>query len=57
MGSCRLTGACCQALAARLVENPSLTCLDLSDNELGADGVLQLCQQLRHPACPLQALG
>ncbi|XP_050753304.1 NACHT, LRR and PYD domains-containing protein 3-like isoform X1 [Gymnogyps californianus] len=57
LGSCRLTGACCQALAARLVENPSLTCLDLSDNELGADGVLQLCQQLRHPACPLQALG
>ncbi|NXU24670.1 NLRP3 protein, partial [Thalassarche chlororhynchos] len=56
LGSCRLTGACCQALAARLVECPRLTCLDLSDNELGADGVLQLCQQLRHPACPLQAL-
>uniref|UniRef100_A0A8C3J3N6 NACHT, LRR and PYD domains-containing protein 3 n=1 Tax=Calidris pygmaea TaxID=425635 RepID=A0A8C3J3N6_9CHAR len=57
LGSCRLTGACCRALAARLVESPHLSCLDLSDNELGADGVLQLCQQLRHPACPLQALG
>ncbi|XP_072721121.1 NACHT, LRR and PYD domains-containing protein 3-like isoform X2 [Ciconia boyciana] len=57
LGSCRLTGACCQALAARLVESPRLACLDLSDNELGADGVLQLCQQLRHPACPLRALG
>uniref|UniRef100_A0A8B9Z8H0 NLRP3 n=1 Tax=Buteo japonicus TaxID=224669 RepID=A0A8B9Z8H0_9AVES len=57
LGSCRLTGACCRTLAARLVESPRLTCLDLSDNELGADGVLQLCQQLRHPACPLQALG
>ncbi|NWI26630.1 NLRP3 protein, partial [Sula dactylatra] len=56
LGSCRLTGACCQALAARLVESPRLTCLDLSDNELGADGVLQLCQQLRHPTCPLKAL-
>ncbi|NXH73394.1 NLRP3 protein, partial [Hydrobates tethys] len=56
LGSCRLTGACCRALAARLVDCPHLTCLDLSDNELGADGVLQLCQQLRHPACPLRAL-
>ncbi|XP_069713333.1 NACHT, LRR and PYD domains-containing protein 3-like isoform X2 [Phaenicophaeus curvirostris] len=53
LGSCRLTGACCQAL----VESPGLTCLDLSDNELGADGVLQLCRRLRHPACPLRALG
>uniref|UniRef100_A0A8C8AHK8 NACHT, LRR and PYD domains-containing protein 3 n=1 Tax=Otus sunia TaxID=257818 RepID=A0A8C8AHK8_9STRI len=57
LGSCRLTGACCRALAAGLVESPSLTCLDLSDNELGADGVLQLCRQLRHPACLLRALG
>ena len=41
------------ALAARLPKTPRLTCLELSDNELGADSVLQLCQQLRHPACPL----
>ncbi|KAM9557375.1 NACHT, LRR and PYD domains-containing protein 3-like [Guaruba guarouba] len=54
LGSCRLTGACCRALAAR---SPPLTCLDLSDNELGADGVLQLCRQLRSPSCPLRALG
>ncbi|XP_027552166.1 NACHT, LRR and PYD domains-containing protein 12-like [Neopelma chrysocephalum] len=57
LGSCRLTGACCPALAAQLLERPHLTCLDLSDNDLGADGVLQLCQQLRHPACPLRTLG
>ncbi|KAJ7420137.1 NACHT, LRR and PYD domains-containing protein 12-like protein [Willisornis vidua] len=57
LGSCRLTGACCPALAARLLERPYLTCLDLSDNDLGADGILQLCQQLRHPTCPLQTLG
>ncbi|XP_055669331.1 NACHT, LRR and PYD domains-containing protein 3-like [Falco peregrinus] len=57
LGSCQLTGACCQALAAWLMESPHLTCLDLSDNELGADGILQLCQQLRHPTCPLRALG
>uniref|UniRef100_A0A672TUJ3 NACHT, LRR and PYD domains-containing protein 3-like n=1 Tax=Strigops habroptila TaxID=2489341 RepID=A0A672TUJ3_STRHB len=54
LGSCRLTGACCRALA---VGTPHLICLDLSDNELGADGILQLCRQLRHPACPLRALG
>uniref|UniRef100_A0A8B9G8R7 NACHT, LRR and PYD domains-containing protein 3 n=1 Tax=Amazona collaria TaxID=241587 RepID=A0A8B9G8R7_9PSIT len=54
LGSCRLTGACCRALAA---VTPPLTCLDLSDNELGADGVLQLCRQLRSPSCPLRALG
>ncbi|XP_023802241.1 NACHT, LRR and PYD domains-containing protein 3 isoform X1 [Cyanistes caeruleus] len=57
LGSCRLSGACCPALAALLLQGPRLTCLDLSDNELAAHGVLQLCQQLRHPACPLRSLG
>ncbi|XP_031968124.1 NACHT, LRR and PYD domains-containing protein 3-like isoform X5 [Corvus moneduloides] len=57
LGSCRLSGACCQALATRLLQGPRLTCLDLSDNELGAHGILQLFQQLRHPACPLRSLG
>ncbi|XP_030805037.1 NACHT, LRR and PYD domains-containing protein 12-like [Camarhynchus parvulus] len=57
LGSCRLSGASCAALAARLLQGPRLTCLDLSDNELRAQGVLQLCQQLRHPACPLRSLG
>lgn len=49
-------GTCCQALATHLGENCSLSCLDLSDTELGAGAVL-LLRQLRHPACPLQALG
>ncbi|XP_064922437.1 NACHT, LRR and PYD domains-containing protein 12 isoform X2 [Columba livia] len=57
LGSCRLAGTCCRALAAGLAGTSQLTCLDLSDNELGAAGVLQLCQQLRHPACPLRTLG
>ncbi|XP_068050669.1 NACHT, LRR and PYD domains-containing protein 12-like [Anomalospiza imberbis] len=57
LGSCRLSGASCPALAAWLLQGPRLTCLDLSDNELGAHGVLQLCQQLRHRACPLRSLG
>uniref|UniRef100_A0A8C6Z7B0 NACHT, LRR and PYD domains-containing protein 3 n=1 Tax=Nothoprocta perdicaria TaxID=30464 RepID=A0A8C6Z7B0_NOTPE len=57
LGSCCLTGACCEDLAALLLVNQSLTCLDLSDNELGGAGVQQLCQILKHPACQLQALG
>ncbi|KAK2525238.1 hypothetical protein Q9233_008949 [Columba guinea] len=57
LGSCRLAGACCQALAAGLAGSSQITCLDMSDNELGAAAVLQLCQQLRHPACPLRTLG
>ncbi|XP_063253783.1 NACHT, LRR and PYD domains-containing protein 3-like isoform X2 [Prinia subflava] len=57
LGSCRLSGDCCPSLAMLLLQGPRLTCLDLSDNELGAHGTLQLCQQLRHPACPLQSLG
>ncbi|XP_057882634.1 uncharacterized protein LOC131084885 [Melospiza georgiana] len=47
-----LPGPGCAAAAG-----PRLSCLDLSDNELRAQGVLQLCQQLRHPACPLRSLG
>ncbi|XP_068800441.1 NACHT, LRR and PYD domains-containing protein 3 isoform X2 [Struthio camelus] len=57
LGSCRLTAACCGDLAALLLVNQSLTCLDLSDNELGGVGVQQLCQLLKHPACQLQTLG
>ncbi|KAM3670137.1 NACHT, LRR and PYD domains-containing protein 12-like [Ammospiza maritima maritima] len=57
LGSCRLAGTSCPALAAQLLQGPRLSCLDLSDNELQAQGVLQLCQQLRHPACPLRSLG
>lgn len=56
LGSCHLTGSCCQALATHIGESCSLSCLDLSDTELGAGAVL-LLRQLRHPACPLQALG
>ncbi|XP_062432747.1 NACHT, LRR and PYD domains-containing protein 3-like [Rhea pennata] len=57
LGSCRLTGTCCGDLAALLLINQSLTCLDLSDNELGDGGVQQLCQLLKHPACRLQTVG
>uniref|UniRef100_A0A8C2YCG0 NACHT, LRR and PYD domains-containing protein 3 n=2 Tax=Coturnix japonica TaxID=93934 RepID=A0A8C2YCG0_COTJA len=56
LGSCSLTGACCQALVTWLGHNHSLKCLDLSDTELGA-GATMLLQQLRHHSCTLQTLG
>ncbi|XP_042737909.1 NACHT, LRR and PYD domains-containing protein 3 isoform X2 [Lagopus leucura] len=56
LGSCSLTGACCQALVAWLGRSHSLKCLDLTDTELGA-GALLLLQQLRHHNCTLQTLG
>ncbi|XP_021257558.1 NACHT, LRR and PYD domains-containing protein 3 isoform X2 [Numida meleagris] len=56
LGSCSLTGACCQALVAWLGDSHSLKCLDLSDTELGAGATL-LLQHLCHCNCELQALG
>uniref|UniRef100_A0A8C9EM02 NACHT, LRR and PYD domains-containing protein 3 n=1 Tax=Pavo cristatus TaxID=9049 RepID=A0A8C9EM02_PAVCR len=56
LGSCSLTGACCQALVALLGHGHSLKCLDLSDTELGAGATL-LLRQLRHHSCTLQTLG
>ncbi|XP_005063014.1 PREDICTED: uncharacterized protein LOC101810217, partial [Ficedula albicollis] len=45
------------AVGRLLLQGPRLSCPHLSDNELGAHGVLQRCRQLRHPACPLRSLG
>uniref|UniRef100_A0A8V0ZLK2 NLR family pyrin domain containing 3 n=1 Tax=Gallus gallus TaxID=9031 RepID=A0A8V0ZLK2_CHICK len=56
LGSCSLTGACCQALVAWLRHSHGLKCLDLSDTELGAGATL-LLQHLRHHSCTLQTLG
>ncbi|XP_062432358.1 NACHT, LRR and PYD domains-containing protein 6 [Rhea pennata] len=53
---CRLTEACCGALAMALRMNSSLTELHLGDNELGDGGVRQLCESLQDAACRVQML-
>ncbi|KAM5297565.1 NACHT, LRR and PYD domains-containing protein 4 [Glossophaga mutica] len=57
LGACNLTGACCEDLASVLINCRTLRRLALSGNALDHQGVLVLCQALRHPLCRLQWLG
>ncbi|XP_073091075.1 NACHT, LRR and PYD domains-containing protein 1 isoform X4 [Manis javanica] len=54
--SCCLTSSCCQDLASVLSASPSLTELDLRQNDLDDVGATLLCQGLRDPACQLTLL-
>ncbi|XP_053528541.1 NACHT, LRR and PYD domains-containing protein 1 isoform X4 [Artibeus jamaicensis] len=53
---CGLTSACCQDLASMLTDSPSLTELDLRQNNLGDLGIRLLCKGLRQPTCQLRLL-
>nr|XP_054112192.1 NACHT, LRR and PYD domains-containing protein 1 [Callithrix jacchus]XP_054112193.1 NACHT, LRR and PYD domains-containing protein 1 [Callithrix jacchus] len=55
--SCGLTSGCCRALASVLSASPSLTDLDLQQNDLDDVGVQLLCKGLRRPTCKLTRLG
>ncbi|XP_072892196.1 NACHT, LRR and PYD domains-containing protein 3-like [Hemitrygon akajei] len=51
-----LTDSGAEDLASALSTNPSLTELDLSDNELGDSGVKLVSAALRNPECKIQKL-
>ncbi|KAJ1159262.1 hypothetical protein NDU88_011930 [Pleurodeles waltl] len=53
---CSLTESSCVALSSVLSTSPSLTDLDLSDNEIGDSGVKRLCEGLKHTGCKVQKL-
>ncbi|XP_069713056.1 NACHT, LRR and PYD domains-containing protein 6 [Phaenicophaeus curvirostris] len=52
----QLTGACCADLCAALSTSRSLEHLDLSENDLGDEGVRLLSEALGQPSCTLQRL-
>ncbi|XP_062895448.1 LOW QUALITY PROTEIN: NACHT, LRR and PYD domains-containing protein 12-like [Mobula hypostoma] len=51
-----LTDSGAEDLASALSTNPSLTMLDLSDNELGDSGVKLMSAALRNPECKIRKL-
>ncbi|XP_077327860.1 NACHT, LRR and PYD domains-containing protein 3-like [Lithobates pipiens] len=54
---CGVTSSDCDDLRSILINNRSLTTLDLSENNLEDSGIKLLCEGLRHPGCTLQTLG
>ncbi|XP_048217226.1 NACHT, LRR and PYD domains-containing protein 14 [Perognathus longimembris pacificus] len=54
---CGLTSACCEALSSSLLNNQRLIKMDLSQNNLGREGISILCEVLGSPDCKLQVLG
>ncbi|XP_004381972.1 NACHT, LRR and PYD domains-containing protein 4 [Trichechus manatus latirostris] len=56
LDSCQLTSACCEDLASALTQSKTLRRLSLTGNTLDHDGVVVLCEGLRHTECALRML-
>ncbi|XP_040203166.1 NACHT, LRR and PYD domains-containing protein 12-like [Rana temporaria] len=56
LGGCDVTSSGCDDLRSILINNRSLTRLDLSHNNLEDSGIKLLCEGLRDPGCTLQRL-
>uniref|UniRef100_A0A8C6RK83 NACHT, LRR and PYD domains-containing protein 9B n=1 Tax=Nannospalax galili TaxID=1026970 RepID=A0A8C6RK83_NANGA len=53
---CCLTFVACGHIYEALLSNKSLSLLDLASNHLEDNGIISLCEALKSPNCPLQAL-
>ncbi|XP_006915992.1 NACHT, LRR and PYD domains-containing protein 9 [Pteropus alecto] len=53
---CCLNSVACDYISQALLCNKSLSLLDLGSNFLEDDGVMSLCETLKHPTCNLQQL-
>ncbi|XP_042761935.1 NACHT, LRR and PYD domains-containing protein 14 isoform X4 [Panthera leo] len=54
---CGLTSLCCQDLSCTLRSNQNLIKINLTQNTLGYEGIMKLCEVLRSPECKLKVLG
>lgn len=56
LGKCDITDEACKEIASVLVCNQKLKLLSLIENPVMNEGVMMLCDALRHPHCALETL-
>lgn len=56
LGMCDVTTEACEDIASVLVCNKKLKLLSLVENPLRNEGMLLLCDALKHPDCVLERL-